>query len=71
MIEHLKRLIARIRSSNTWLRPPGGPADPEIGVREPRWRRPSSGSTAVAVAEPDDQRHSVAALGTVRRSRSG
>jgi hypothetical protein len=56
MFEHLKRLAARLRSSPTWWPPPPlPPADPDIGVREPKWRRPSSGSAAVAVAEPDDQ----------------
>jgi hypothetical protein len=54
MLEHLKRIIARLRSSGTWLPPPGSlPEDPDIGVREPKWRRPSGGSTAVAVPEPN------------------
>ena len=53
MIEHLKRIIARLRSSGAWPPPPGSlPENPDLGVREPKWRRPSGGSTAVAVVEP-------------------
>jgi hypothetical protein len=69
MIEHLKRIIARLRSSGTWLPPPGSlPEDPDIGVREPRWRRPSGGTTAVAVAEPEDTRVTTLAPGRVADS---
>jgi hypothetical protein len=61
MIEHLQRIISRLRSSGAWLPPPATPPeDPEIGVREPKWRPPSGGSTAAAVAEPEDRRATIA-----------
>jgi hypothetical protein len=69
MIERLKRIVARLRSSGTWLSPPASPPeDPEIAVPEPKWRRPSGGITAAAVAEPDDQLATIAVTGTTRRA---
>ena len=76
MIEHLKRIISRLRSSGTWslldlqqihprkqLFPPlSPPEDPAIGVREPKWRRPTGNSAAVAVAEPEDHREGIEAI---------
>lgn len=69
MIEHLKRIISRLRASGDWLPPPSSPPeDPEIGVRQPNWRRPPGGSAAIAIAEPEDQTASVAAIGRIRKS---
>ena len=65
MIEHLKRIISRLRSSGTWLPPLGPPEDPAIGVREPKWRRPPGNSAAVAVAEPEDHREGIEAIGRI------
>jgi hypothetical protein len=59
VLEHLKRLIARLRSSGGPFPPLPPLDDPDVGVRQPRWLRPSSGSTAVAVAEPDGEEFTV------------
>jgi hypothetical protein len=62
MLERLKRIILRLRSSGGWLPPPTRPPEgPDIGVREPRGRRPSAGSAAVAVVEPDEPRTTIVA----------
>jgi hypothetical protein len=54
MFERLKRLIARLRASRAPMPPPLPPEDPNVGVRQPNWRRPPHGHSAVAVAEPKD-----------------
>jgi len=43
--------------------PRQGPRDFDSRVREPRWRRPSGGHTAVSVREPDDEAAAVVAVG--------
>ena len=43
--------------------PRRGPRDFDSRVREPRWRRPSGGNTAVSVREPDDKAAAVVAIG--------
>ena len=43
--------------------PRQGPRDFDSRVREPRWRRPSGGNTAVSVREPDDEAAAVVAMG--------
>jgi hypothetical protein len=52
MWQSIKRALRQLR---VWLSEPPAPSpDPEAGVREPRPRRPSGRTTAVAVAEPDE-----------------
>jgi len=67
MLEHLKRIILRLRYSAGGLPPFGPPDDPDTGVRQPAWRRRPGGGSAAAVAEPDDEGETVAALGRHRR----
>jgi hypothetical protein len=47
--------------------PPTLFGDPPIGVRQPRNSRPGDRTSAVAVPEPDDDRHFVEAIGQVRQ----
>jgi hypothetical protein len=62
MLEHLKRLVARLR---TWddLPPMSPPDGPDTGVRHPRGTPRSGGRLAAAVDEPDDDRAAVEAVG--------
>jgi hypothetical protein len=67
MLEHLRRIVARLRSFGARFPPPAGPPeDPDISVREPRWRRPSGGHTAVAVVEPQEPHTTMAVAAHVR-----
>ena len=69
VLDYLKALARRLMTRPPGEWPPLLPDDPSDGVREPR-RRPNGGrGSAVAVAEPDDDRDPfVAALGrTVQR----
>lgn len=69
MIEYLKRIISRFRSSGVVVPPSTNPPEnPDAGVREPRWGRRPGGGTAVAVAEPDDQSPTTVAIGRNRRA---
>jgi hypothetical protein len=55
IVEYLKGIALRLFSSGgrpPWTLPP---EDPHVGVRQPRWRRRPGGSTAIALAEPDEQ----------------
>jgi hypothetical protein len=54
MLEYLKRIVALVRSSGFDLPPRHPPEDPYAGVRQPKGGRPPGGTTAVAVAEPDE-----------------
>ena len=54
MLEYLKGIAVRLFSSGgrpPWTLPP---EDPHAGVQQPRWGRRPGGSTAIALAEPDD-----------------
>jgi hypothetical protein len=69
VIEYLKRIIRRFRSSGVVFPPSTNPPEnPDAGVREPRWGRRPSGGTAVAVAEPDEQGPATLAIGRNRRA---
>jgi hypothetical protein len=64
MFDYLRRLAARIMNR---LPPPFlPPEDPYASVREPRRRNPGGRSSAVAVAEPEEDA-TVRALGQVPR----
>ena len=57
MLEYLTGLISRFfssRTGGTW--PPAPPEDPDAGVRAPRRHGRPGGSSAIALAEPDDSR---------------
>ena len=64
MLEHLKRIASRLRSTVIRHSPESPPEDPDIAVREPVWRRPSGSSAAAAVEEPEDQPTTMVAAGT-------
>lgn len=66
MLERLKRIISRLRSSGADLPPTSPPENPDIGVWQPKWGRRPGGSAAVAVAEPDEPGAPVAAIGRNR-----
>jgi hypothetical protein len=66
VLEYLKRIIARLRSSGTAFPPTMPPDDPDAGVRQPRWERRPGGSSSAAVEEPDEQRPLVEAIGRNR-----
>ena len=54
MLEYLKGIAARLFSSGErppWTMPP---EDPYVGVRQPRWGGRPGGTTAIALAEPDE-----------------
>jgi hypothetical protein len=56
MFEYLKALAARLTRQGFGGWPPLPPSeDPYAGVREPRRRGPGGKSTALAIAEPDEQ----------------
>lgn len=67
MLEHLKRIIARLRSSGA-APPASPPENPDVGVRQPRRGPRPGGRTAVAVAEPDEHGPAIAAVGRNRRA---
>ena len=57
MLAYLRHLVARLRRPGSWPLPPIDPPEgPDVGVREPVWRRPSGGASSVAVAEPENGR---------------
>jgi hypothetical protein len=73
VLEYLKRIIARLRSSGVPFPPMGPPApfppmgppeDPyDIGVRQPNRGRRPGGSAAVALFEPDEDTTATATAG--------
>ena len=66
MLEYLKQIAARLLSSPNgppWTNPP---ESPDIGVRQPRVWRPSGGTAAIALDEPDDPRQDSDAVGIQR-----
>lgn len=67
MLDRLKRIILRLRGPSGGLPPFSPPADPDTGVRQPAWRRRPGGGGVVAVAEPDDEGPSVAAVAGAHR----
>ena len=66
VLEYLKGIIARLRSAAPGAPPMSPPENPDAGVRQPKLGRRPGGSTAVAVAEPDEKRSAIAAIGRNR-----
>ena len=56
MFSYLKALAARLALRGFPGLPPAAPDDPYVGVREPRKRGPGGKSSAVALAEPAEER---------------
>jgi hypothetical protein len=56
MLSYLKALAARVDWRGFRGLPPAAPDDPHVGVREPRKRGPGGKSSAVALAEPAEER---------------
>jgi hypothetical protein len=67
MLEHLQRIIARLRDLGFFL-PTRPPENPDVGVRQPRSGRRPGGTTAAAVAEPDEPAPATRAIGMNRRA---
>jgi hypothetical protein len=64
VLDYLKRIIGRLRARG--LPPMNPPDDPDAGVRHPRSGGRPGGTTAVAVAEPDEERPTIVAHGRNR-----
>jgi hypothetical protein len=56
MLAYLKTLALRVLRRGLRGLPPLPPDDPYVGVREPRRRSPGGRSSAVALAEPAEER---------------
>lgn len=59
MFSFVRRILSRVRGLSLPDTPPPSttpPGDPHAGVREPRPGGRPGGSSAVALAEPDDER---------------
>ena len=68
MLGFFKRMFSRLFGSAAPGGPPTMPPEsPDAGVREPRGRRRPGGSSAVALAEPDEHRTIDARSGGRRR----
>jgi hypothetical protein len=63
VLEYLKQIIARLRSAPPDVPPVRPPEDPDTGVRHPRSGSRPGGSSAIAVAEPDEERSAIPAIG--------
>ena len=66
VLEYLKGIIARLKSGAPGAPPMSPPDPPDAGIRQPRSGRRPGGSTAAAVAEPDEERSAIAAIGRTR-----